>query len=243
MTKIDLAFAHGGAVGQRRYREIDVPAPPVRDHLELVGLYAAIEAALPAGRGMVVQLVSSEGKEGCSDVAAAAGWVAVALLGKRVLVLDDAADSRRSLPGPHEAGLSLPELRLPDQAKAAEHTAAPEQVIAKVRGMDLYLAPLRNGLMQTTPLAAAKGFASLLDGLRPVFDLILVVPRPMGADPFGRVFARHIDGTVLVVEAERTRGAAAAAMVDQISAAGGVVLGSVLNRRRHHIPRWLRRSF
>lgn len=243
MTKIDLAFAHGNAVGARHCREVDLPAPPKPDHLELVGLYTSIEALLPQGRGMVVQLVSSAGREGCSAIARATGWTAAELLGKRVLLIDDDMMPNSARPaGPgHAAPSPAASESLQSMGLSVPDQSSPEHAIAKVRGMELYLAPLRNGLMQTTPLAAAKGFAALLDGLRPVFDLILIVPPPMSSDPFGRVFARHIDGSVIVVEAERTRGADVAELCDQISAAGGAVLGSVLNRRRRHVPRWLRR--
>ena len=251
MTKIDLTFAdHAGVMGVRRHVEVDMQPPPARDHLELAGLYASLEAALAASRGMVVQFVGDVARVGSSEVALRTCWVAAGVLGKRVLLLDDAlappavldhpapdhsaphrAPARWAQERVHQAGLSVPE------------PAAPDRAITKVRGLELYFAPLQDGLRPANPLASTTAFASLLDGLRPVFDLILIVPKPMSDDPFARVFARHLDGSIIVVEAERTRGTTAAGLCDQLSAAGGVVLGTVLNRRRQHVPRWLRRWF
>ncbi len=234
MTKIDLALASWGkgmippeAQGIRR---IDMSMPPAADHSELVGLYTALEAALLPEQGMVVQFVSVAAHEGCAEIARGMCQVAAVQLGKRVLLLDEAI----SPPGPEMPMLA-------SSAEATAHLSEAEKFITKMRGTELYLGLLREVATASPPMEAVRRFAAVLNDLRPVFDLVMVVPPPMQTDPFARVLARHIDGSVLVVEAEQTRGTVAAQMQDQISLGGGVVLGSVLNRRRQHLPRWLRR--
>jgi Mrp family chromosome partitioning ATPase len=54
-----------------------------------------------------------------------------------------------------------------------------------------------------------------------------------------RVAIAGIDGTILVIEAERTVSVAAARTTMSIEAAGGHLLGLVLNKRRYIIPDWI----
>ncbi len=70
-------------------------------------------------------------------------------------------------------------------------------------------------------------------------DLIILDTPPVLASPLCQALAPTADGVVLVVEAERTRAAIAREARDVLSAAGANLLGVVLNKRRHHVPRAL----
>jgi Mrp family chromosome partitioning ATPase len=48
---------------------------------------------------------------------------------------------------------------------------------------------------------------------------------------------------VLVLEAERTRRSAALRVKKQLEHLGANILGIALNKRRHHVPGWLYRTF
>jgi Mrp family chromosome partitioning ATPase len=73
------------------------------------------------------------------------------------------------------------------------------------------------------------------------FDLVIFDLPAASSGVTGPALARVMDGVVLVVEAERTRGHAVAATRKTIESYGGLVLGAVLNKRRHHIPEFLYR--
>lgn len=51
--------------------------------------------------------------------------------------------------------------------------------------------------------------------------------------------APFVDGVILVLEANRTRREQPRTAEQTIAAAGGKVLGYILNKRRHEIPEWL----
>ncbi|HEY0837991.1 MAG TPA: hypothetical protein VGE72_29010 [Azospirillum sp.] len=88
-----------------------------------------------------------------------------------------------------------------------------------------------------------RGQAAFWERLRAGFGLV-VVDAPASSGVFdGILLAGHMDGVVLVVEAEETRTPVAAHLRDELEEAGASILGVVLNKRRFHIPqlfyRWL----
>ncbi len=54
--------------------------------------------------------------------------------------------------------------------------------------------------------------------------------------------AAHVDGVILVVEAEKTRWEVGENARKWIEGGNGTVLGVVLNKRRYHIPAWIYRK-
>lgn len=67
--------------------------------------------------------------------------------------------------------------------------------------------------------------------------LVDLPPAPLYAD--APALGRHLDGIILVLEAERDRWEVAKLARDHIEGVGGRVLGVVLNRKPFHIPRWI----
>ena len=55
----------------------------------------------------------------------------------------------------------------------------------------------------------------------------------------GQLLAPLADLSVIVIEAEETRAAVAATLIERVAASGGKVAGVVLNMRRFHIPRFI----
>jgi hypothetical protein len=60
-----------------------------------------------------------------------------------------------------------------------------------------------------------------------------------GAMPANLGLARFCDGTVLVVQAQRSRMGAVRAAKTAVERAGGQVVGMVMTRTRALVPRWL----
>lgn len=75
-----------------------------------------------------------------------------------------------------------------------------------------------------------------LPQLRSVFDLVLLDVPAVESSSAGLVLAGHVDTTVVVVEAERTRLPMAGELAGRIRQAGGDVAGIVINKRRKNIP-------
>lgn len=90
-----------------------------------------------------------------------------------------------------------------------------------------------------TALEFAEHLAEVAKTMRDRFDLIVIDGPALTSFPEMRVAIAGIDGTILVIEAERTVSVAAARTITAIEAAGGYLLGLVLNKRRYIIPDWI----
>ncbi|MBA5873184.1 MAG: hypothetical protein GDA66_01355 [Nitrospira sp. CR1.2] len=90
-----------------------------------------------------------------------------------------------------------------------------------------------------TALERAEHLAEAAKTMRDRYDVIVSDGPALTSFPEMRVAIAGIDGTILVIEAERTVSVAAARTVSAIEAAGGHLLGLVLNKRRYIIPDWI----
>jgi Mrp family chromosome partitioning ATPase len=77
--------------------------------------------------------------------------------------------------------------------------------------------------------AALLSYAELL-----VFDLAPLNPYPDSA-----LLGRHLDGVVVVLQAERAKWDTSDAAIQSLRDGGAKTLGAVLNRRRNYLPRFL----
>ena len=90
-------------------------------------------------------------------------------------------------------------------------------------------------------LARGNNAAELVDmvRLRAHFDYILFDVPAISTHPAAVSIGRHVDGVVIIVEAERTRWPVVANTKQAYQAVGANVLGVVLNKRRFYIPNWI----
>jgi Mrp family chromosome partitioning ATPase len=82
--------------------------------------------------------------------------------------------------------------------------------------------------------------ASLV-ALRQTFQYVLFDCEPLTTSDDISLVAGLCDGVILVVEADRTRPAQIERARTVIAAAGGNLIGCVLNKRKYPIPKWLYR--
>lgn len=80
---------------------------------------------------------------------------------------------------------------------------------------------------------------SVFEHLRSVFSLVIVDCPPILSVPETAALSAQMDGTLLVIEAERTRAPVVLRAREQIKAAGGSVRGVVMNKSRQYIPKLL----
>jgi len=102
-----------------------------------------------------------------------------------------------------------------------------------------HLHRLRVRHREGTALEFAEHLAEVAKIMRDRFDLIVIDGPALTSFPEMRVAIAGIDGTILVIEAERTAAVAAARTMAAIEDAGGHLLGLVLNKRRYIIPDWI----
>jgi Mrp family chromosome partitioning ATPase len=87
----------------------------------------------------------------------------------------------------------------------------------------------------------SENLRDLMSAARKYFELIIVGGDNMLAGGASTVFSDLVDGTILVMEAEKTRAPVARKLKRVVEDGGGKVIGAILNRRRHHIPQWIYR--
>jgi Mrp family chromosome partitioning ATPase len=99
-----------------------------------------------------------------------------------------------------------------------------------------------NGHQAATPSVSemAEGF-DCVQKLRSTFSHTLLDCPPISESHETPLLASHVDGVVLVVEADQTKRDQILRARQAIEMAGGSLLGMVLNKRRHHVPDWLYR--
>lgn len=85
--------------------------------------------------------------------------------------------------------------------------------------------------------------AGMLNEWREAYDLV-VVDLPPAAELQGILpLAQQLDGTLLVVRSESSRSSEVADACQRLGDAGVHLVGSILNRQRDCLPKWLRRWF
>jgi Mrp family chromosome partitioning ATPase len=174
--------------------------------------------------GTVAQLVAARRGEGTSCLARDLFLVAAKWPGCRVLLLD------LNAPGTGQADWLR--ARLPPTVEmllgrgfAFLGFEATSPFVSEFRGAH----PMELGI-----------WPKVMPKLREAFDLVLVDSPAMEVSYDAVTVAPAVDATLLVVAAEATPAAEVRHARDRLFDAGGTVAGSILNKRREHVPALLR---
>ena len=168
-----------------------------------------------------VLVTSSEPGEG-KTVTAANVAVSLARLNQRVLLVD--GDLRK--PRMHEL---FGETQQPGLADVLRGTAAASGV-RKTKVPRLWLMPSGSAARNPSDLLGADRFRKLIELLGTQFDWVIVDSPPVLAVTDPCQIARTTAGVLFVVGCSQTSPSLARAAVERLDAAGGVVVGAVLNR-------------
>lgn len=95
--------------------------------------------------------------------------------------------------------------------------------------------------MPSFQLLQSSGMKKLIEALGAEYDHIIIDGAPIQENSFSLCLSRLVDGTVLVVEAEKTRRQVIRHTLDLLSGVNAEVLGGILNKRDFHLPGWLYR--
>jgi protein-tyrosine kinase len=196
---------------------------------QMAELFQTVCTVGPRGRANLIVFLAAHAGCGASTIAREFARVVALDLGRRVLLLD----AKRVPTQPAALGVTVG-----DGWEQAAVVGAPlDSVAVSVPGT----ARLRVAVLSThgggAVILDSTEFEGALAAVRNGCDLI-VVDGPAPAESVDSLLlSRVADGCVLVVEAERTRWQVAENVKQRVAKHGGQVLGVVLNKRRHHIPR------
>ncbi len=205
---------------------------PIADRYEMQEAYKIFRTNFTfcGDHNRVVALTSCMPNEGktTSVISLAA---CLAETGKSVLVID--ADMRRShmharyAVTAYEIGLSH---YLSGQADLAD-------AIVGTQTENLYF--LFAGHYPPNPVELLEGerFAQLLKQAKEIFDYVLIDCPPIGAVIDAAVVAKHCDGIMMVIAADRVHARFAKKCVEQMKKSGRPILGAVLNMVPHRTKR------
>lgn len=104
-----------------------------------------------------------------------------------------------------------------------------------------YLSVVTAGTKHGVPISLFESdrFDAFLRSMNELFDYIILDVPPVPIFSEARVLCSKVDGVVLVLDAGKTRRQVAVRAKKEIEAAGGRILGVVLNKRKYYIPKWL----
>lgn len=195
----------------------------------LQGLQGMEQAA-----GRILTVTSAVSGEGTSHVARNLTACLVDSLGKTAVLVD--ANLRD--PSQHEA---VSAIRGRGLSALAENTATVEEVVRWNRSSRFGLMTSGKPSQDPARLLTPERLSSLTAKLRGLADWIVIDAPPITLFPETGYLAQASDGVMLVIRAEQTRWTVVREAERRLTDAGANLVGSVLNRRRYHIPRWLYR--
>lgn len=198
--------------------------------VDVAALLAALGHALGESVHPVVHVVSAYEGEGSGPIAFEAA-LAAARSGKRVLYVETAPPAR-SVIGRAYATPGGP-APLPLDSFLGSSTAPASSPFWLIEGAPLWCTVLSAG---GASLPGSSVQHALFSRLRQMFDLVVVHSESGLSNGTVAAYAALVDGSVMVIEAERTREPVAQELKHRIESNGGRVLGAVLNNRRFYIP-------
>ena len=80
---------------------------------------------------------------------------------------------------------------------------------------------------------------TFIDWVKTRFPVFVTYAPSLQRSSAALLLAPLADLSVIVIEAEETRTAGAANLVERVAASGGKIAGVILNMRRFHIPRFI----
>ena len=182
----------------------------------------------PGGSGgALVQMIAARTGEGTSTLARDLALIAARTPGWRVLLLDlvppgtAQADWARRLYRP--AAEAVVSQRMPG--------VSADMVVHRLGAHGLHVSEMRGEWP-----AGAISWAGVLPVLRASFEFVVIDSPPIERSFDGIMLAKDVDTNLIVIEAETTRSAVAQNLRDRILEVGGTIAGTILNKRRFHIP-------
>jgi capsular exopolysaccharide synthesis family protein len=200
---------------------------------EYQGLKHTLRSLLPEGKSKVLMFVSSTHGEGTSTIVATFATV-LASSGESVLLVD--ANLRK--PSLHDMfGLE----RIRGFSDLLLGSVQMKDVMKGTRVGNLLV--VTGGTPSSNPAMALgpEKVYSVIHGMSTQADWVILDTPPINEFSDAMALGPEVDGTVLVVQAEKTRSEVALRAKQRLEDAHLNVLGVVLNKRKYYVPEWLYR--
>lgn len=190
---------------------------------------------LPANNGSrVVLITNSVHGEGASSVAQQTAAALIERTQDRVLLVDA---NLRSPTQHHSLGAGLS----PGLFDLALGSRPNEAILCSELGERFSLLPAGDATQDPARLMSGPLLLEAFAQLRGMFDWIVLDGPPVTVYAEAATLARLADATILVVRAESTRREVVQHATRVLTRTGAKLLGTVLNRRKHHIPEFVYR--
>ncbi|CAN5802488.1 tyrosine-protein kinase [soil metagenome] len=176
---------------------------------------------------MVIAFTAASPKEGVSHVVRSLGAELVRYTGKRTLIVD---------------AQRLQRLQASDPIRMSQHCVETEVANLWIMPPDEGVAAMVPDEHQAHLPASARQHEQQLgfiEALRVNFDHVLIDCPSLKTSYMAAMLAPHVDGLVLVVEADHTKRDQIQRAQQLVETADGRLLGLVLNKRQYPVPDWL----
>jgi len=191
---------------------------------------------------IVTQLVAARSGEGTSTLVRDLAVIAARKLSLRTLLLDVDPPGHRQSDVLRQRSAEMAESVDSSRWGSGASPAPPPRVISigknfvarRIGPLALFVTEM---VTPTAPSPTGTEWSAILEALRPNFDLVLIDSPALERSYDAVMLAPYVDTTLLVVEAEATRSAVVLNLRDRILEVGGAIAGTILNKRRFHIPR------
>lgn len=216
---------------------------------DLTGLWQAVARVTPRSGGRVVLFMSAREGEGTSSVAASLALMAAARAARMTWLVD--LDLRENplytgfakgvlkgvgRPGhPLDASLAAEQIY---SVPGAEKSAAMSKLLTahQIDGLRLLVTRFRNERLSPGQRVRLQAAPAWWEALRRSADWAIVDAPALSRSPAGLTYAPLVDGVVLVVQADGTGADELDDLRGAVEAAGGTVIGAVMNRLRSSAP-------
>jgi len=195
---------------------------------KLRDLYRLIGKERTEKDGKLVQFIAARRGTGTTRISRALAAICANELGKRALIID--ADTT----APHFSHYGIkPHYTWADSLRRKQSS---ENACYEVGRTGIHIMKAFRESQTLATILESADFAPQLRELRDSFDLILIDSAAAEDSSDGIDVSTVVDGTLLVISAEKTRWQVAQDVRDRIEERGGYVLGVLLNEVRFHIP-------
>ncbi len=186
-------------------------------------------------KGTCLQFLGLHGGEGTSTIVREFAKLGSWQKRRSVLIVD----AYRSQPQFKHFALTV----LPSLEQSIHNDLDLNDAIHRITPTQLCVSSLYSSMNNRAESSSLATQECLFEKLRSRFNTVLLDTPPINSSIDGLSLCKHVDGVVLVIQAEKTKSVVIQHAKERIAQSGGTLLGIVFNKQRYYIPervyRWL----
>lgn len=220
----------------------DIPLQAVDAKIETClskGKLAAILSAVQnnvSNEATIVHITSTYTREGADRIALEAAVFSATQEGENVLFIDvDPTAKSYAI-----KNALKPQISLDQYVLDGVNDQAP---LMHINGMPLVYTKLAAQDYSGNLLFNTRQLKELLTQFKTVYDVIIVHSEDSLKSGAASILAPLVDSTVIVVQAERARHPVVKELIENITASGGKISGTIMSGRKYYIPKLIYKLF